>query len=129
MEISLPEYFDELVGPNQPAAPQSPQGQQRTKKRNYRPDTDIVLWLTHNAPSSFDELIDIRYSLYHRCSRAGYLVKRLNEEEFKLMGRHSTLHIVSNMARRFLLSKLRELAKEKGWMGALPKTMPRRAGQ
>jgi hypothetical protein len=129
MDVILADYLDELAGPDQPAVPQSSQGQQRTKKRNYRPDTDIVLWLTHNAPSSFDELIDIRYSLYHRCSRAGYLVKRLDEEEFKLTGRHSALHIVSNMARRFLLSKLRELAKEKGWMGALPKTRPRRAGQ
>ncbi|SDK00381.1 hypothetical protein SAMN05216338_107919 [Bradyrhizobium sp. Rc2d] len=88
----------------------------------FPPDKDIILWLSKNAPANFDELIDIRYSLYHRCNRAGYRVKRLNDEELTIAGRQSSLHIVSNQARRFLLTKLRELAKEKGWQGALPRS-------
>lgn len=92
------------------------------KNQQFAPDKDIILWLSKNAPSNFNELIDIRYSLYHRCSRAGYRVKRLNDEELTIAGRHSSLHIVSNQARRFLLAKLRELAKENGWQGALPRT-------
>lgn len=87
----------------------------------YPPGQDIMLWLGKNAPSNFDELIDIRYSLYHRCSRAGYRVKRLNDEELTIAGRQSSLHIVSNQARRLLLTKLRVLAKEKRWQGALPR--------
>lgn len=70
-------------------------------------------------------LIDIRYSLYHRCSRAGFVVTRSENDDFHLTGRHNTLHIVSNSARRFLLGKLRELAKEKGWQGALPRSKSR----
>ncbi|WP_187387901.1 hypothetical protein [Bradyrhizobium sp.] len=73
---------------------------------------------------NFDELIDIRYSLYHRCSRAGYRIKRMDDEELKIVGRQGSLHIMSNQARRFLLTKLRELAKEKGWRGALPGARP-----
>src|SRR4051794_40457410 len=87
----------------------------------FTPDQDIILWLSKNTPTSFDELIDIRYSLYHRCSRARYRVKRLNDEELTIAGRQSSLHIVSNQARRLLLTKLRELAKENGWRGALPR--------
>lgn len=89
-------------------------------------DKDIVLWLSKNAPSNFDELIDIRYSLYHRCNAGGYRVKRLNDEELRITGRNGSLHVISNQARRLLLTKLRELAKEKGWQGALPRTRPAR---
>lgn len=90
----------------------------------FPPDKDISLWLSKNAPSNFDELIDIRYSLYHRCNSSGYRVKRSNDEEISIVGRHSSLHIVSNQARRLLLTKLRELAKENKWQGALPRNRP-----
>ncbi|MGX4801654.1 hypothetical protein [Bradyrhizobium guangdongense] len=96
-------------------------------KLGFPPDQDIVLWLAKNAPSNFDELIDIRYSLYHRCNGGGYRVRRINDEELRIAGRNGSLHIVSNQARRLLLTKLRELAKEKGWQGALPKICPRKA--
>ncbi|TFW53491.1 hypothetical protein CT676_41550 [Bradyrhizobium sp. MOS001] len=94
---------------------------QDCQQPTFAPDKDIILWLSENAPMNFDELIDIRYSLYHRCSRAAYRVKRMNDEELKIVGRQGSLHIVSNQARRFLLTKLRELAKENGWQGALPR--------
>lgn len=95
------------------------------KQPSYSSDKDIILWLSMNAPINFDELIDIRYSLYHRCSRAEYRVKRLNDEELSIAGRQGSLHIVSNQARRLLLTKLRELAREKGWQGALPRVASR----
>ncbi|MBR0793336.1 hypothetical protein JQ631_30025 [Bradyrhizobium manausense] len=101
-----------------------------SKRSNHKPvfptDQDIILWLSKNAPSNFDELIEIRYSLYHRCNGGGYRVKRLDDEELRIAGRNGSLHIISNQARRFLLTKLRELAKESGWRGALPKIRPAR---
>lgn len=95
-------------------------------KPAFPPDQDIVLWLGKNAPLNFDELIDIRYSLYHRCNGDGYRVKRLNEDELRIAGRNGSLHIISNQARRLLLTKLRELAKQNGWRGALPNIRPAR---
>ncbi len=92
----------------------------------FTPDQDIILWLGKNIPTSFDELIDIRYSLYHRCSCAEYRVKRMDNEELTIAGRQGSLHIVSNQARRLLLTKLRQLAKENGWRGALPRLRARR---
>jgi hypothetical protein len=40
----------------------------------FPPDEDIELWLKHNAPLTFEQLADIRYSLYHHCSRADFTV-------------------------------------------------------
>jgi hypothetical protein len=130
MTTTLADFFDKPMTTDQLACSHEEEAARTVaKKKTYPPETDIVLWLTRNAPTSFDELIDIRYSLYHRCSRAGYIVKRWNDEELKLTGRSGTLHIVSNMARRFLLSKLRELAKDKGWRGALPRMRRGRTAQ
>ena len=126
MKATLADYLDDWAAPEQPALSKSHRGQPRAKRKTYPPDTDIMLWLRHNAPANFAELIDIRYSLYHRCSKAGYQVKRLNDDELTIAGRHSSLHIVSNQARRLLLTKLRELAKENGWQGALPRRAGRR---
>lgn len=102
---------------NQPTKEKKPQNTGRERKRKFVPATDVCLWLSSNAPLSFEELIDIRYCLYHRCSRAGYKVNDRTEDEFKFQGRHSTLQVVSDSARRPLLRKLRELAKEKRWQG------------
>src|SRR4051794_2733228 len=115
---TLADCFEEFEGTKLPAAPKH---KSRAKRKTYPPDTDIVLWLSRNAPSTFEELIDVRYSLYHRCSRATFVINGRDKDDFHLTARHSTLHIVSNDARRFLLGKLRELAKEKGWQGALPR--------
>ncbi|WP_143273845.1 hypothetical protein [Bradyrhizobium canariense] len=103
------------------AAPRNVKLKRRDQPAIFDPDQDIILWLSKNTPTSFDELIDIRYSLYHRCSCAEYRVKRLNNEELTIAGRQGSLHIVSNQARRLLLTKLRDLAKENGWRGALPR--------
>jgi hypothetical protein len=122
MEITLTDYFAELPNDEQSKAPDTHQTKHVARKKTYRPETDIVLWLTNNAPATFQELVDLRYSLYHRCSRASFSIKRWDKDDFKLTGRHSSLHIVSNQARRFVLWKLRVLARERGWRGALPRS-------
>lgn len=88
----------------------------------FPPDEDIELWLKQNAPKTFQQLADIRYSLYHHCSRADFTVTNVMDDEFNLTGRHGTLRIVSDNARRYLLWRLRVLGEENGWVGAIPKT-------
>ena len=85
-------------------------------------DTDIDLWLTHNAPQTFEQLADLRYVLYHRCSRSGFIVSAHNGEQFTLTGRNGGLQIVSDKARHYLLWKLRLLGRKNKWIGALPKS-------
>jgi hypothetical protein len=93
----------------------------------FRPDEDIELWLKHNAPTRFHQLADIRYSLYHHCSRADFTVANISDDQFDLTGRHGTLRVVSDNARRYLLWKLRLLGRKKNWISALPRTRnPRR---
>ena len=49
----------------------------------FPPDEDIDLWLKHNAPTTFQQLADIRYCLYHHCSRADFAVANINEDQFE----------------------------------------------
>lgn len=93
----------------------------------FPPEEDIELWLRHNAPITFQQLADVRYSLYHHCSRADFTVTNIMDEEFDLTGRYGTLRVVSDNARRYLLWKLRLLGRKKNWISALPRTRsPRR---
>jgi hypothetical protein len=122
MEANLSDYFDELPKLDQrKVVPEARQSKRASRIGTYRPETDIVLWLAGNVPVNFQELADLRYCLYHRCSRAGFMVKRRDKDDFTLTGRHSSLQIVNNKARRYLLWKLRLLAQERGWRGALPR--------
>jgi hypothetical protein len=121
MTATLADYF-ELPAIEIKKEKQAHEAKPRYKARTYSPDTNIELWLYNNAPQSFQELIDIRYCLYHRCSRAGFTVARRDRDDFRITGRCGTLHIVSNKARRYLLWQLRILARENGWRGALPGT-------
>ena len=43
----------------------------------FPPDEDIELWLKHNGPLTFQQLADIRYSLYHHCSRADFTITNI----------------------------------------------------
>ena len=88
----------------------------------FPPDENIEVWLTHNAPLTLQQLADIRYSLYHHCSRANFIVANVIGDGFDLTGRHSKLRVVSNNARRYLLWRLRALGKTKSWIGAIPRT-------
>ena len=100
---------------------------QKSEPPKFPPDEDIELWLKHNAPLSFQQLADIRYALYHRCTRNDYFVARATDDQFSLIGRHSTLEIVSDNARQYLLWRLRLLGRKKKWISALLRTKnPRR---
>ena len=83
-----------------------------SKPTKFPPDKDIELWLKHNAPLTFQQLADIRYSLYHRCSRADFTVaKAIGDDQFELFGRHSKLRVISDRARHYLLWRLRRLGR------------------
>jgi hypothetical protein len=116
MTATLAHYFDEFVNTTQEPQqlPVKPLVQ-----RQFQPDTDIKRWLTSNAPRNRQELMDLRYCLYHRGSRAGFKVKKSSRDYFTLTGRTSSLLIVSNKARRFLLWQLRILARKRGWVAAI----------
>jgi hypothetical protein len=116
MEISmtLKEYFDEFEPGNVKPAPQ-PKSNILTKQARSS-KADIPLWLSNNAPRNAEELKAVRYTLYHRCSRAEFKVSEKHDgDNFVLSGRNSFVQIVSNKARRYLLWKLRILAREQGW--------------
>ena len=86
--------------------------QTRSKK------TDIPLWLSNNAPRNVEELKAVRYTLYHRCTRTEFKVsEKQDNDNFVLSGRQGSVLIVSNKARRYLLWKLRILARQAGWVG------------
>jgi hypothetical protein len=110
--VILVEDFDELAAvPVQAQAhPQIAPTQGRQRR-----ETDIKTWLESDGPRSRDELKDLRYCLYHRCSRAGYKVNRRSRDYFRITGRQSTLFIISNAARHFLLWRLRKLSRRRGW--------------
>jgi hypothetical protein len=114
MTTTFQEYFDKPARPihKPPRPPKKP-----LKLRGFEPDKDIMLWLRGNAPRNWQELKDLRYCLYHRCSRAGFKVKKYTKDHFTLAGRASSVIIVSNNARHFLLWQLRILAWEEGWVG------------
>jgi hypothetical protein len=120
MEISmntrLADYLDEFELANVKPAPQ-PRNNTLAKQTPSK-KTDIPLWLSNNAPRNVEELKAIRYTLYHRCSRAEFTVSEKQDgETFVLSGRQGSVLIVSNKARRYLLWKLRILAREAGWVG------------
>src|SRR5205823_14993444 len=94
----------------------------KSKPAKFPPNEDIDLWLKHNKPRTFQQLADIRYVPYHRCSRADFTVENASGDQFDLIGRHSTLRIINDAARRYLLWKLRLLGRKRKWFRALPKT-------
>jgi len=115
MEISM-SYFEEFEQANVKPALQPTNDSIAKQTRSKK--TDIPLWLSNNAPRNVEELRAVRYTLYHRCSRAEFKVSdKQDNETFVLSGRQSSLLIISNKARRYLLWKLRTLAREQGWVG------------
>lgn len=116
-----------LLSDNEPTWSASNGGAKRTRLSEFPPDKNIDLWLKHNAPVSFEQLADIRYALYHRCSRAEFKIAVSGGDQFSLTGRYSTLEVVNDDARHYLLWKLRLLGRKNNWVRALPKTKnPRR---
>jgi hypothetical protein len=110
---AIPEdNFDKIGAPDVKSPPPS-----KNNILNRLQQTNLHLWLTNNAPRDVEELKAVRYTLYHRCSRADFKVtEKQDDDNFKLSGRHSSVHIVSNKPRRYLLWRLRILAMEQGWV-------------
>lgn len=121
---SISSFIREILLPDNEPTWSPTNGRTTKSKRSpeFPPDKDIDLWLTHNAPLSFESLADIRYALYHHCSRAEFTVSMLADDQFKLTGRHSTLNVANDDARHYLLWKLRLLGRKNKWNGALPRT-------
>jgi hypothetical protein len=116
-------YFTADILPSDDRTPWHPV--RKAIKRDGPPfptDKDIDLWLKHNAPLSFESLADIRYALYHHCSRAEFAVSMLADSEFSIAGRYSTLTVINDDARHYLLWKLRLLGRKNKWIRALPRT-------
>ena len=117
MKATLADDFDEF----EPASvrPPAPKPKCKTLAQKPRPErTDIHLWLSKNSPRNVLELLDIRYTLYHRCSRSEFKVsEKQDDDNFVLSGRNTSVQIVSNKARRYLLRRLRILAREQEWVG------------
>jgi hypothetical protein len=127
MNATLEDYFEEFeLTTNAKPPASSPQPKSTTLAQTPRflaqmprhERTDISLWLAKNAPFNVQELQDVRYTLYHRCSRAEFKVSQKQDKNiFVLSGLDSSLKIVSNKARRYLLWRLRILAREQEWVG------------
>src|ERR1700712_4607078 len=56
----------------------------KSTEPKFPPDEDIELWLKHDAPTSFQQLADLRYVLYHNCTRNEFLVAHVSDETFSL---------------------------------------------
>lgn len=114
MSTILANYFEEFEPTN--VQPTSRSNNTLPEKKRPR-KTDLHSWLSNNAPRDVVELKAVRYTLYHRCNRADFKVsEKQDKDNFVLSGRQTSVHIVSNKARRYLLWKLRVLAKKQGWM-------------
>jgi hypothetical protein len=115
------EYFDELPSDGD-ARPTSRRKTKQSSGAGYAPDQDIDLWLDLNAPRTFDQLADLRYCLYHKCSRGAFRVETGLDDDFTLFGRCTLVRIISNKARHFLLWPLRQIGWKNNWIGAIPRT-------
>ena len=102
----------------------SPQELRRLKYLKRYPNalpTDVIEWLSLNKPQSFEELMDLRKTLYSRKSCFGkyFITQRghtkLGEEKFVLNGPGGAVLILSNKCRHYLLRTLNRLRKAKRW--------------
>ena len=111
-----------LLYDDKPAWRASTRKSRRLRGPKFPPDEDIEVWLKANAPRTFDLLAAIRYCLYHKCSRAEFLVSEKSFDQFTLTGRRSDLRIINDRARHYLLWRLRLLGRKEKWIGALPRS-------
>jgi hypothetical protein len=111
---AIPEDNSDKTGASKVTSPSPPKSEFLGRLQQ----TNLHLWLSNNGPRDAEELKALRYTLYHRCSRADFKVTEKNDDDdFKLSGRQSFVHVVSNKARRYLLWRLRLQATERGWVG------------
>lgn len=118
MSATLANQFEEFEPTNDQSTSQSNSNTRPDKTGKPRPpNADLHFWLSNNGPRDVDELKAVRYALYYRCNRADYKVsEKKYKDGFLLSGRQTSVRIVSNKARRYLLWQLRVLAREQGWV-------------
>ena len=125
-KIEPPPLWDDPEPPAKKAAPQalSPHEARRLKYLKRYPNalpTDVIEWLSLNKPQCFEELMDLRKTLYSRRSCFGkyFITQRghtkLGEEKFVLNGPGGAVLILSNKCRHYLLRTLNRLRKAKRW--------------
>src|SRR5712671_2961488 len=96
-KIVAPALWDEPepLRPTYTPPPLSPQAMHRLKQRQRYPNslsTDVIEWLRLNKPQSFEELMDLRKTLYSRkCNFGKYFVTKrghtsLGEERYVING-------------------------------------------
>ena len=99
-------------------------GKQRSarhqKKYQNLVRTDLIAWLEQNEPDDFFELMDLRRALYCIESKGKYRIilqglTTAGERKIKLLGPYSSVMIVSEKSRHYLLRMLCRLRKARGW--------------
>lgn len=104
MTATLRQFFDEPINTPKPA-PCEPK-KSRPVSRPPKPTTDIKLWLKSNGPRDRAEVNDLRQCLYHRKSYGCYTLEGGFLDRFTVKGRTSSLLIVSDRARHYLLRQI-----------------------
>jgi hypothetical protein len=102
--------------------PEPPKPVMKTKpKKDDRfasgPSTDIKAWLSANGPRNYDELTELRKALYKRDTYGNVTIRHHSnswsgELRFSVVGRESSLLMVSDKSRHFLLRTLCRIAKQ-----------------
>ncbi len=126
--VPPPLWDDSDLPPTRPQAPAppplSPEAVRRLKRRKRYPNslpTDVLEWLSANTPQNFDELMDLRKTLYSRkhCFGKYFITSRgttsLGEEKFVLNGPGGAVLVLSNRCRHFLLRTLNRLRRANRW--------------
>ena len=106
-----------------PAPSQQPKRPVRRRERSYANSkpTDVIEWLALNKPQCFEDLMDLRKTLYSRIHNFGkyFITGRghtaKGEEKFVLNGPGGSVLILSNKCRHFLLRRLCQLRRLEGW--------------
>jgi hypothetical protein len=101
--------------------PNKSKKQTPNQKKPQRPitTTDIVAWLELNAPGSAACLKDLRLALYQRRDQGNYAIEEYGGygDRFVVVGPCSSLLIVSEKARHFLLRSLCRLRRRYRFQG------------
>jgi hypothetical protein len=100
--------------PSEPPALPIKKRRKPVQQQFDRESTDIEAWLRKNRPATSNNLKDLRNALYQRRDCGAYAVQAagesyMGEQRFRLTGPESTVLIVSEKARHFLLGKLRRI--------------------
>ena len=91
---------------------------QEMKASLFPPELNCDVWLRCNGLNSSEQLGDIHYALYHRCSQGAFCVSKTDDRQFEIAGEHSTLIVPNDGSRQYLISQLRKLtvrAMRRAW--------------